>query len=174
MKDFTYEIISKTDRFQDIEFAIKDNKVYFLQTRDITVYKDINPHDRILFIDNSNIIESYYGQTSYLTYTFAKDVYRDVYTCTLKAGKVREKIIDSLQEYLSEMIYYYNGRVYYNMNSWYFVNTIFPFKKSTKYMETMMGVNSSSDNFKRIKYHSILSLFDKKRTKILVQVLNLL
>ena len=159
LKDFTYEIISRTDRFQDIEFAIKGNKVYFLQTRDITVYKDINPHDRILFIDNSNIIESYYGQTSYLTYTFAKDVYRDVYTCTLKAGKVREKIIDSLQEYLSEMIYYYNGRVYYNMNSWYFVNTIFPFKKSTKYMETMMGVNSSSDNFKRIK----LNLFDMIR-----------
>ena len=151
LMEFTYEIIKKTDRFQDIEFAIKNNKVYFLQTRDITTYSNINPHERILFIDNSNIIESYYGQTSYLTYSFAKDVYRDVYTCTLKAGKVRKNIIDSLSHSLSEMIYYYNGRVYYNMNSWYHVNTIFPFKKSTNYMENMMGVKSSSTNYKRVK-----------------------
>ena len=153
---FTYKIISKCDRFQDIEFGIKDNKVYFLQTRDITVYKDINPHDRVMFIDNANIIESYYGQTSYLTYTFAKDVYRDVYTCTLQAGKVRKKIMDSLKDSLKEMLYYHNGRIYYNMKSWYHVTSIFPFKSSTSYMENMMGVKSSSNDFKRVK----MNLFD--------------
>ena len=163
LKEFTFEIIKNTDRFQDIEFAIKENKVYFLQTRDITVYQDINPHERVLFIDNSNIIESYYGQTSYLTYSFAKDVYRDVYTCTLQAGKVRKKILDSLSDSLSEMIYYYNGRVYYNMNSWYHVNTIFPFKKSTSYMEAMMGVKSSSNNFKKIK----MNIFDMIKLGVL-------
>lgn len=160
---FTYEIIKITDRFQDIEFAIKDRKVYFLQTRDITVYKEVNPHEKILFIDNANIIESYFGQTSYLTYTFAKDVYKDVYTCTLKAGKVRKKILDSLNDSLSEMIYYYNGRVYYNMNSWYHVNTIFSFKKSTTYMETMMGVKSSASDFKKIK----MNIFDKIKLALL-------
>ena len=102
--EFTFKIISKTDRFQDIEFGIKNNKVYFLQTRDITVYNDINPHERVMFIDNSNIIESYYGQTSYLTYTFAKDVYRDVYTCTLKAGKVRDKILKSANKDMLDLI----------------------------------------------------------------------
>lgn len=153
---FTKTIIDKCDKFQDIEFAIKDNNIYFLQTRDITVYKNINPHQRLLFIDNANIIESYYGNTSILTYTFAKDVYRDVYTCTLKAGKVRNKIMESLKPSLSEMIYHYNGRVYYNMNSWYHVSSIFPFRKSTSYMENMMGVKSSTKEFKRVK----MNIFD--------------
>ena len=160
---FTIEIIKNSKAFQDIEFAIKNEKVYFLQTRDITVYKDINPHDRKLFIDNANIIESYFGQTSYLTYSFAKDVYRDVYTCTLQAGKIRKKILDSLKDSLSNMLYYYNGRIYYNMNSWYHVNTIFPFKKSTKYMEAMMGVKSSSSDFKHVK----MNFFDMLKLGIL-------
>lgn len=160
---FTYKIISKCNRFQDIEFGIKGKKIYFLQTRDITVYKDINPHERALLIDNANIIESYYGQTSYLTYTFAKDVYRDVYTCTLEAGKVRKKIMNSLKESLSEMLYYHNGRVYYNMKSWYHVTSIFSFKSSTSYMENMMGVKSSSNDFKRVK----MNLFDKIKLMIL-------
>lgn len=161
--DFTFEIINKTEAFQDIEFAIKNNSIYFLQTRDITNYEGINPHNRKLFIDNANIIESYFGQTSYLTYTFAKDVYRDVYTCTLQSGKVRKKILKSLEPSLSEMLYYHNGRIYYNMNSWYHVNTIFPFKKSTTYMEQMMGVKSSSSNFKRVK----MNFFDMIKLAVL-------
>lgn len=160
---FTKTIIDKCDKFQDIEFAIKDNNIYFLQTRDITVYKNINPHQRLLFIDNANIIESYYGNTSILTYTFAKDVYRDVYTCTLKAGKVRNKIMESLKPSLSEMIYHYNGRVYYNMNSWYHVSSIFPFRKSTSYMENMMGVKSSTKEFKRVK----MNIFDMVKLALL-------
>ena len=161
--EFVKVIVDKCDRFQDIEFAIKDNLIYFLQTRDITVYKNINPHDRVLFIDNANIIESYYGNTSILTYTFAKDVYRDVYTCTLNAGKVRNKIMESLKPSLAEMIYHYNGRIYYNMNSWYHVNSIFPFKKSTSYMENMMGVKSSTKEFKRVK----MNIFDMIKLAIL-------
>ena len=149
--EMVYEIISKTDRFQDIEFAVKGNKVYFLQSRDITVYQNINPHDRTLTIDNSNIRESYYGFTSYLTYTFAKDVYRDVYSCTLGVGKVRKKIMDSLATSLENMLYYHEGNVYYNLNSWYHVTSIFSFKKSSSYMENMMGVGSSSSHIKKVK-----------------------
>ena len=150
-----YDVIRKTNRFQDIEFAIKDNKVYFLQSRDITVYKKIDSHNRTLTIDNSNIRESYYGYTSYLTYTFAKDVYRDVYRSTLKVGKVRNKILDNLAPSLSNMLYYHNGNVYYNLNSWYHVTSIFSFKKSSNYMENMMGVNSSRSDTKKVKMNII-------------------
>ena len=134
------EVIGKTQSFQDIEFAIKGNKTYFLQARSIAVYKGLNPQERTLLIDNANIIESYFGVTSPLTYTFAKDVYRDVYTATLRLGKVREKILDALAPSLSEMLYSYEGKIYYNMKSWYHVNSVFPFRKSASYMENMMGV----------------------------------
>ena len=145
------EVISKTDRFQDIEFALVGDKAYFLQARPITAYQGINPHNRTLLIDNSNIVESYFGVTSPLTFSFAKDVYRDVYTATLRYGKIREKIIDALSPSLSEMLYMHEGRVYYNMKSWYHVTSIFPFKSSTSYMENMMGVKSGTDDFKRVK-----------------------
>lgn len=145
------QVSEQTDSFQDMEFAIRGNTTYFLQARPIAAYRGINPHERTLLLDNSNIIESYFGVTSPLTFSFAKDVYRDVYTATFRYGKVRESIIRALSPSLSEMLYQFDGRVYYNMNSWYHVTSIFPFKKSTSYMENMMGVKSGTDHFHRVR-----------------------
>lgn len=145
---------AKTDAFLDIEFAVKGDRVYFLQARPIAAYADIRPRGRSLLIDNANIIESYFGVTSPLTFSFAKDVYRDVYTATLRYGRIRESIISSLSPYLAEMLYQYEGKVYYNMNSWYAVTSVFPFKKSTSYMENMMGVKSSGKDFKRVRMNA--------------------
>ena len=150
------EVVGKTDRFQDIEFALSGNKTFFLQARPITVYKGIDPHKRTLLIDNANIIESYFGVTSPLTFSFAKDVYRDVYTATLRYGKIRPKIINALSPSLCQMLYMHEGKIYYNMKSWYHVTSIFPFKSSTSYMENMMGVRSGTDDFKRVK----MNVFD--------------
>ena len=148
-------VAGKTTSFQDIEFAVAENKVYFLQARPIAIYSGINPHERSLLIDNSNIIESYFGVTSPLTYSFALDVYRDVYTATLKCGKVRQRILDSLAPSLCEMLHYHQGKIYYNMNSWYHVNSIFPMKKSGSYMEAMMGVRSKTQNVMRVKLNAL-------------------
>lgn len=150
------EVVEKTDCFQDIEFALRGNKSFFLQARPITVYKGIDPHKRTLLIDNANIIESYFGVTSPLTFSFAKDVYRDVYTATLRYGKIRPKIINALSPSLCEMLYMHEGKIYYNMKSWYHVSSIFPFKSATSYMENMMGVKSGTDDFKRVK----MNVFD--------------
>ncbi len=150
------KVSAKTDRFQDIEFAGKKNKIYFLQSRAITIYKDINPHKMTLLIDNSNIIESYYGITSYLTFSFANEVYKKVYTETLKVAKVRKKILKALDNSLANMLYYYEGKVYYNLKSWYHVSSIFPSKNAIGYMENMMGVKSSNNDYKRVK----LNIFD--------------
>ena len=148
------KVIDKTDSFQDIEFAIVGDKVYFLQARPIAAYEGINPHKRTLLIDNANIVESYFGVTSPLTFSFAKDVYRDVYTATMRYGKVREGIIEALSPSLCEMLYMHEGKIYYNMRSWYHVTSIFPFKSSTSYMENMMGVKSGTDDFKRVKMNA--------------------
>ncbi len=150
------DIVARSNCFLDIEFAVVGNKTYVLQARPITNYKGIDPHKRSLLIDNANIIESYFGVTCPLTFSFAQDVYRDVYTATLKLGKVRQSILDALQPSLSEMLFYHEGKIYYNMNSWYHVNSVFPFKKSATYMENMMGVKSRAQQFKRVK----MNLFD--------------
>ena len=163
----TAKVIAKTDRFQDIEFAMIDSKAHFLQARPITTYKDINPHKMTLLLDNSNIIESYYGITSPLTFSFAKDIYEKVYTETLQVGKVRKKILNGLKPSLSNMLYSYEGKIYYNLKSWYHVSSIFPSKKSLQYMESMMGVKDSNQDYKRVKLNlfdilKILGIFIKK------------
>ncbi|MDE7095293.1 MAG: hypothetical protein K2O23_02285, partial [Anaeroplasmataceae bacterium] len=114
-------------------------------------YRDIRPSQRILLIDNSNLIESYYGTTSYLTQSFAKSIYQGVYTKTLEAGHIRKKIMLSLENTLENMLYAYEGKLYYNLNSWYHLTSIFPVKSSTSYMEQMMGVGSGTKAYKRVK-----------------------
>ncbi|MDE6241020.1 MAG: hypothetical protein K2M08_01215 [Anaeroplasmataceae bacterium] len=143
------------DVFLDIEFTIKKNKIYFLQARPITTYSDIHPSQRTLLIDNSNLIESYYGTTSYLTQSFAKSIYQGVYTKTLEAGHIRKKIMHSLEPTLENMLYAYEGKLYYNLNSWYRLTSIFPMKSSTSYMEQMMGVGSRTKSYKKVKLNFI-------------------
>ncbi len=147
----TKEIIKRTDTFQDIEFAIKDKEVYFLQTRAIATYANINNKEKRIVLDNSNIIESYCGVTTPLTFSFAKEVYHKVYTQTLEAGRVNKKIINSLDSSLRELLYFYDNKVYYNLNSWYHLNSIFKGKKSSSNMENMMGVQSKLTNTKKVK-----------------------
>ncbi len=146
------KVALKTDRFQDIEFAIKGHKVYFLQTRAITTYKDINSKELTLLIDNSNIIESYYGVVSPLTASFAKEIYEAVYKATFATVKAPKKIMDALDNSFKNMLYVYEGKIYYNLFSWYHVTGVFPSRKSLSYMESMMGVKTSSSSKRRVKF----------------------
>lgn len=150
------EIAAKTDAFQDIEFAYKDGKVWFLQARAITTYKNINPHKRGLLIDNSNIAESFFGVVSPLTFSFAKGVYAGVYRAALRMGKVNRSVYEALSPALGEMLFSFEGKVYYNMNSWYYGISVLPFKKSDDYFEHMIGANSQTGEKRRVK----TNLFD--------------
>lgn len=145
------EVQSKSNKFQDIEFAIKNNKIYFLQTRDITPYRHIDISQARVTLDNSNIIESYNGAVTDLTFSFAREIYQKVYTQTLKLAGLKEGLIDALTPSLADMLRFYNNRIYYNMNSWYHITAILPTKKSTDYMENMMGVATKITNVKKEK-----------------------
>lgn len=148
--DLANELRVKTNRFQDCEFAVKNDKVYFLQSRAITTY-DVDSHGMTLLIDNSNLIESYYGMTSPLTHSFAHEIYAKVYAATGKLLNIDQKIVDECQYALDHMLYSYEGKLYYNLNSWYQVNSVLPSKSSTSYMESMMGVKAGDNSLKRVK-----------------------
>lgn len=152
-----YQILSSSIHFQDIEFAIKDNKIYLLQTRPIVPYRHIDITEPRTTYDNANIIESYSGTTTMLTFTFARFVYDKIYNQTLKAGHISKKVIDNLAPYLKDMLRFYDNKIYYNLNSWYMLTSIFPGKKNNiNYMENMMGVKTKMAKTKQVK----MSLFD--------------
>ena len=127
---------------QDIEWAIENNQLFLLQARPITSLKtaSLSGKQRIIW-DNSNIVESYSGVTSPLTFSFARYVYEHVYIEFCKLMGVSRKKIANESNTFQNMLGFINGHVYYNLLNWYRVLALFPgFKMNQKFMEQMMGV----------------------------------
>ncbi len=128
---------------QDIEFCVKDGEIFLLQARPITTCSHINKRNFRTILDNSNIIESYSGVTTPLTFTFAREVYAKVYNQTLKSFFVKQEAIDEIQNDLQNMLCFYENKVYYRLNSWYRMTSLYPgYETNKKYMENMMGVKT--------------------------------
>lgn len=131
-------------RGQDIEFCLKDGEVYILQCRLITNYSHIDKDAFLTVLDNSNIIESYSGVTTPLTFTFAREVYAKIYRQTLRSFFVSEEAISSIGDDLDNMLHCYENKIYYRLNSWYKMTALYPgYQKNKQYMENMMGVKTT-------------------------------
>jgi phosphoenolpyruvate synthase/pyruvate phosphate dikinase len=135
---------------QDIEFAFKNDQLYLLQSRPITaIFAGNKPSDgqsnRIIW-DNSNIIESYPGVTTPLTFSYILNAYTQVYQQLAQIFGVSKKKISANRNTFEQMIGLINGRVYYNLFSWYRMLTLFPgYKLNARFMENMMGVKERFD-----------------------------
>ncbi len=126
----------------DVEGAFQGDTIYCLQVRPITTPVG----GRKLLWDNSNIVESYSGVTTPLTFSFASRSYQTVYTLfgrmlgvPFHVGEERER---STHAYLGLI----QGRVFYNLLTWYESLAMLPgFAFSRGAMESMMGVRESLD-----------------------------
>ncbi len=130
-------------RFQDIEWAYESNKLYLLQSRPITTLTN-NKDGKINVFDNSNIVESYGGITTPLTFSFIRMVYENVYIELCKIFKVKQEKIEMNSQMFKNMLALIDGRVYYNLYGWYGLLSMFPgLGSNKKFMEQMMGVKES-------------------------------
>lgn len=128
-------------RARDLEFAVRGDEIYLLQDRLITAYRKIDKNRARTILDNANIIESYAGVTTDLTYSFAREVYEKIYRQTLRHFLIPEKEIERIRPELSHMIVFYENKIYYCLNSWYKMTALYPgYEKNKSYMEAMMGV----------------------------------
>ncbi len=132
---------------QDVEWALKDGRLYLLQTRPVTrLPAPTQPVGRRLVFDNSNIQESYCGVTTPLTFTFANRAYATVYEQTMRVIGVSEKAVQAHRDMLDNMLGLVRGRVYYNINSWYRGLLLLPsFKTNKADLERMMGLTDPVD-----------------------------
>jgi phosphohistidine swiveling domain-containing protein len=130
---------------QDIEWAVEEGKLYLLQSRPITTLADVPDPDGVYTLwDNSNIIESYGGMTTPLTYSFARRAYQAVYQELCRILGVPRSVIQANQGVFANMIGLIRGRIYYNLLNWYRVLALLPgFKANRRFMEQMMGVKES-------------------------------
>ena len=130
---------------QDIEWAIADDTLYLLQSRPITSLTGKADLDgRYQLWDNSNIAESYAGITTPLTFSFARHVYEEVYRQFVKILQVPTARIERERDTFGRMLGLIQGRVYYNLLSWYRILGMLPgFSINRRFMEQMMGVSKS-------------------------------
>ena len=126
---------------QDIEFAFADGKLHLLQTRPVTTLP-AGPEDGPRRVwDNSNIIESYAGVTTPLTFSFIRRAYASVYDQFLEIMGVPSKTRSANQALFANMLGLIRGQVYYNLRNWYALIRFFPgYRYNRDFMEKMMGV----------------------------------
>lgn len=148
IEDLVYDVENYNKCPQDIEWAIKDNQLYLLQARPITNLKTLqNTSDTITVWDNSNIVESYGGIVSPMTYSFIRYAYAEVYKQMCKMFNVSSKILNHNDYTFNHMLGYINGRVYYNMMSWYKLLTMLPgYNFNKDFMIQMMGSKQPLSN----------------------------
>lgn len=147
--DFGKKIQSLKKSPQDIEWAIDQNdQIHFLQTRDITIQiqNQIQNPENPVYFDNSNIQESFIGVTSPLTFSYAKNAYRHSYNTLMKVMGFSHEDIAQNDWRHQHMLGLVDGRVYYNINSWYEGLLFLPhFGRHKTDMENMMGLETSID-----------------------------
>ncbi|HVG07397.1 MAG TPA: PEP/pyruvate-binding domain-containing protein [Thermoanaerobaculia bacterium] len=130
-------------RPQDIEFAVdRAGKLFLLQARPVTTVEELGPAagHRLLW-DNSNIIESYSGVTSPMTFSFIRRAYSIVYHCFAEVMGIDAPTVRANRDVFDNMLGLFRGQVYYNLFNWYRLVRLFPgFNYNKAFMESMMGV----------------------------------
>ena len=132
-------------RPQDIEWAMRDGEIFLLQSRPITSLTTTPDPDGIHNIwDNSNIVDSYSGITTPLTFSFALYAYDGVYREFCRLLGVTKSKIAANDLTFRRMLGLVQGRVYYNLLNWYRVIALLPgYTFNRRFMEQMMGVQES-------------------------------
>ncbi|MDB5179286.1 MAG: hypothetical protein JWN01_1229 [Patescibacteria group bacterium] len=119
---------------QDIEWAIKDDTVYVLQSRPVT---SVN-HLRLW--DSSNISESFPGVVLPLTFSIAKRGYQLAYKAQAYAAGLSWYELEADHRTFDGMIGIFNGRMYYNLLHWYRFIALFPGSSNNqKYLDDQIA-----------------------------------
>jgi phosphoenolpyruvate synthase/pyruvate phosphate dikinase len=152
--DAIQEICNSLDKLQnhlekpqDIEFAIRDNQLFLLQTRPVTrFYSPTRSTGNYILWDNSNIIESYPGVTTPLTFSFISKSYEIAYKLFSSYLGVSDKVIMENERVFAHTLGFINGRVYYNLKTWHHMLAMLPgYSINARFMEKMMGVKEQFD-----------------------------
>jgi phosphohistidine swiveling domain-containing protein len=140
----TAEVAAARGGPQDIEWAFEGERLFLLQARPITTALREPPvlDPAVTIFDNSNIVESYPGLVSPLTYSFAQYAYARVYRRFVALLGVAPRRVAEHAPVFDNMLGRVDGRVYYNLVNWYRALALLPgFALNRAHMETMMGVS---------------------------------
>lgn len=129
---------------QDIEWALEGDRLHLLQSRPVTTQlrPAPAPDDTLRVFDNSNIVESYPGLVSPLTFSFASYAYDRVYRAFVRLLGVPPAQVTANAPVFANLLARIDGRVYYALDNWYRALALLPgFSLTRGWMEGMMGLD---------------------------------
>lgn len=131
------------EEFLDIEFCFKNGELFILQARPITT---LPSKKHIQIFDNSNIAENYPGLSLPLTYSGLARAYAANFKNLIRFIGFRDEDWEHINNQLDQLVGYWGGQIYYNLNNWYSAYTLLPFgaEKAVKSFNEMVGINSDS------------------------------
>lgn len=130
---------------QDIEWAFAGDELFVLQSRPVTGWTE--PLDGPVRVwDNANIVENFGDVTAPLTYSFAVHTYGRVYRDYCQVlGVPAEHLVD-LEPHTSHLLGSFDGRVYYDVLSWYQVLSLIPGSSiQRKVLAATVGVRETDE-----------------------------
>lgn len=130
---------------QDIEWAFAGGKLFVLQARPVTGWTE--PLDGELRIwDNANIVENFGDVTAPLTFSFAVHTYGRVYRDYCQVLGVPEQHLVDIEPHTSRLLGSFDGRVYYDVLSWYQVLSLIPGSSvQRKVLAATVGVRETDE-----------------------------
>ena len=128
-------------RHVDVEFAVEAGSaaIRVLQARPITTLAD----GPVVTLDNSNIVESYPGITLPLTASFVAQAYHGVFRGLVLRVARDERVAESFEPVLREMVACSSGRMYYRLDNWYRLLRLLPMSgRIIPVWQDMLGVGN--------------------------------
>ena len=127
---------------QDVEWTFDESGgLFILQTRPIIFGSSTRFPSGVRIWDNSNIVESYPGLTLPLTFTFVRNAYESSFRNTALSFLFFKKGVQKRLHIFKNMIGLLEGRVYYNLLTWYEMLSYLPgFKRHKVAWDQMIGI----------------------------------
>ncbi len=100
----------------DIEWTFFDGEFYLLQCRPITT-----EYSKLSVYTDFNIIESYPGTLSQLSYEFVRKSYERVFNEAIELFGFSDSRRNSVKSVTPDLVELHQGHIYYNLNNYYYV-----------------------------------------------------
>ncbi|MDP6991010.1 MAG: PEP/pyruvate-binding domain-containing protein [Planctomycetota bacterium] len=139
---------------QDVEWAFDERgRLAITQSRPITTL----PRGELSIFDASNIVESYPGITSPLTFSYILAAYARVFRDMARRLGVPRRELEHNDDLFESMLGHLDGRVYYNLGSWYRLFLLVPFTGSyLGVWEEMLGIRNPRPASARARRSAVL------------------
>ncbi len=124
---------------QDIEWTLEPNgTLRLLQSRPITTLS----HDRMTVLVNANIVESYPGLSSPLTFSFVRNGYTETFREAARRFGVSSARLKHENALFASLVAFVDGRIYYNILQWYRFYELLGFERAIPAWERALGLGN--------------------------------